>query len=199
MLHPENKLTWLDITKDKVMKGSISDLFTVYADRVHDFGHGTSVIAFGAERGPKIKVQDWTGWTELQTIWKIADVDDKWVRISVKGHPEISTKVSYHELVPAYDITDTKIGFHGEVKYGYFLKNPMRFISSDKLRIRGIEDLFPDHPYFAPVDVEELDDTFRYGYHMYTVSSFLNMDNFHMYGSDMVDVHIISGEIRGYK
>lgn len=197
MIHPNTNLSWLDIQEEKHYKGTINDLMKHYAHRIHRIDEHHSVIAFGAENGPKIKVQDWTGWTDVQTIWKVPVIDDQWMKITAIDYPDLSIIVTTFELIPAYKVENTKRGFHGEIKYKYFLKHPARITKNDALRTRGIEG--PNNSYFVNVDVNYVPSDERYGYQILTISNFINLNQFHMYSSDFADIDIKSGQMKGYK
>lgn len=201
MLYPRSVIKWMDLKEERVIEGTIDDLFKMYARHINVLGKDVSVIAFSGKNDPKINMQDWTGWTAVQAIWKLDNLesDETWYKMSVEDHPEINLIVSNHELIPAYIPEKHKVGFHGEIKYAYHLRNPAKFLSNNMMRVRGIEDLFPDHPQFAKVIFEDITVLEKHGYCIYTVSGFLNMNGFHMYSKDMCDINVISGSVEGWK
>lgn len=201
MIHPQSKVTWMDLTEGgKVYTDTIDAIFEKHAINVHQIGKDVSVIAFGAENGPKIKIQDWTGWTNVMTIWKHMSIGERWITISAIGLPEWFVNVSEYELVPFYDPDDSKQGFHGEVKYAYRLKHPEKRLSTDHMRVRGGEDFFKDNPQFTKVHIEPMvDDGTSHGYQIYTLSTFMSANGFHLYASDEVDVNLLIEKGCGYK
>ncbi len=187
MIHPETNVYWLNCENQRCTYGSISGLYKNFAHLEETAGQCGS-INFARFTRP-VLLKDWNGWTQLLRVTRDTTIEPKdWVDVVCHYFPGKRIVVGKYELIPAYDQNKTETGFHGETKYYYELKHPMKIDKrKDSLRIG---DRPPFGETFQAVDIGYSADKSNpsYGFEIITRSGFYNANGFHLYGKDTISV-----------
>lgn len=181
MIHPETSIQYIDIKTGEPKYKSINDLYQEYAHKAITSDNGSREISDISFENENILITDLFGWTKLISLTRIKYLDSipTWRKISSYDKHVI---VSDDELIPFYDINDTIIGFHGEVKYKYDLKSINEIDLHEYIRNKGIIDEFGNRKEFSIPDAEFINDLdIRYGYEIITKSEFVNANKFHLW------------------
>ena len=173
-------IEWMDVDKSTATakKDTIGNFIRSYAEYFkRRVNNEYRMIA----NGINILTRDSDGWTKILKITKYENNDS--IRITLKAGDNYIT-VDKYALIPVYDETYT-IGFHGERKYNYVLKNIEKITDNDKIKIiRGTETFF-EHPDVFPSTSEAL------LYEICTKSKFININGFYLYAYDYVEINEI--------
>lgn len=180
MIHPLTEIMVLDIESgDPITNITIKDLYAKMYGKVNQVDENVSVIY-----PENLMIQDWTGWSHIQTIRRITNPNVTWYAVTSTTDPRKQTEVivSKETLLPMYDPNLSKQGFNGEIKFKYQLKNPEKITSDDTIRVRDESMRIPD---FQFVEVSQYEDEkTNWGFEIVTKSSFFNGDGVHLYGAD---------------
>ena len=141
MISKDTRITALDLNDGEPFYGTIDELFIKYADIAYPAYLGQA-ISF-----KNVKIQDWTGWTELTKIQKTNSPEEFcWYKVGasedIQGDSNIYQitfpyiKMTHYQEILLYNDNDIQRGFHGEVKYRYSVLCPIFEDLSGKLRIR---------------------------------------------------------------
>lgn len=174
------KLQWMDVKEEQVKTTSVFDLFKEYSHRAIKNENGHEEIKFNTG---ELKVTDWRGWTDIEYIRRVKNINMPWIALCTDSHDII---VSSEELIPVYESPIPKRGFHGASIFEYQLKIPRDIdISTDFIRIRrGIDQKEFVHIYEPICDCTSAPSLF--GYEIGTKSKFFNCNNVHIFGSDVI-------------
>lgn len=191
MIHSKTKVQWADVNRSDVQSGPISLLFQSFTFKASRSGF-TEIIQFTDD--DNVKITDWTGWTNILCIKKIATSisipeqprdhhtiyvqDTLWHKL-ISGNKEII--ISKNATIPIYKPTEAISGFHGEIKYPYVIKYPFDIKSGELIRILDIDDNTPAG--FGEVNINPCSGC-QFGYEIYTKSKFFNANDFHLFGSE---------------
>jgi len=196
MLYPDTQIQYIDIKDGEPRYKTINEFYQEYSHKskikISDNVGTTSEIDF---TDMNVKITDLFGWTQVLMVRKIIQkAGIRWADI-VTANKQIL--ISTGTLVPYYQKEETNIGFHGEVKHAYVLKNPSKANDNDCMRIHNGETFDGNPIEFAR---QEIINTFEgndnYGYEIITKSRFFNANDIHMFGSD----HILTDEaVKWYK
>lgn len=165
MILGDTHVSWLDMHRKAYRWTSVAELFK----RLSMYATWNGANQYTIELDPgQVKVQDWYGWTDLVSITRIMEPVESWWKVT--GAVQ-SVTVSAFELIPVYNPADAKSGFHGDLKYGYVLKNPEKMIGLTGFRHQlmqrpadsGISE-------FVPFTVESADVHPESGYSIVTRS-----------------------------
>ena len=193
MIHPNTAIQYLDIKVGEPRYKTINDLYKEYS-------HKPELLITGKDYrstdinfiGDNINITELFGWTKLLGIRRIEYTDPKspvkWYKIKA-GNKEVI--VSQDELIPFYDISNHTLGFHGEVKYEYVLKQILKSTNQDHIRLHNGEDDKGNIIEFDTrkiISVPLIENNFNYGYEINTRSKFFNGNDIHLYGSNELDI-----------
>lgn len=186
MIHGSTIVHWLDINDQESGTSSVAKLFQRYSVKSKRISDDESVITF--DKSDNVKVSDWTGWTEVQAIHKVTNPDCMWRIIHVG---EESLMLSNDTAIPIYSSTRI-IGFHGENKYPYIIKEVKDLNEGHVVRVLNpsIETFNNDGLYHIDISSNKHYDNRTYGYEIITRSKFFNANKFHMYGSYTIPTDI---------
>ena len=176
MLHPTSEVQWMDIGFHKSYISSIADLFSKYSFKANKISDTVSEILFDGNN--IVKVTDWFGWTDVLSIRKIDNVE-RWNWVVTDSN---IIYCSPDTLLPVYSLESIKIGFHGEVKYSFIIKEIQDLTMNDDIRVRR-----EDHHPLGFVKARKLGGTLNQsstGYKVLTKSGFFNCNNFYLCGRD---------------
>lgn len=183
MIHSNTKIQWMDINDQEFGNSPVSKFFQRYSVKAKRISDDEEVITF--DKSDNVKVKDWTGWTEVQAIHKIKNIDGIWRIIRVG---ERSLIVSNDATIPVYSSTMI-VGFHGENKYLYIVKEVKDLAEGHVIRIldQSAEATGKDGLVHVELDPKHhQDDNTTYGFEIITRSKFFNANKFHMYGSYVI-------------
>ena len=180
MISPEMKVQWMNVKEEQVKTTSILDLFKEHSHRSTKMNDGHEEIRFNPG---ELKVTDWRGWTDIEYIRRIEDMNVLWVALCTDSHDII---VSSEELIPVYKLSIPRRGFHGASIFEYQLKIPRDIDkTTDFIRIRrGFNQEEFVHIYEPIYDCTSAPSLF--GYEIGTRSKFFNCNNIHIFGSDSI-------------
>lgn len=178
MIHGSATIQWLDITSQENGISTVAKLFQRYSVKAKRISEDEEVITF--DKSDNVKVTDWTGWTELQSIHKIKNADG-W-RVMRVGNQALM--VSNDTNIPVYSSTMV-VGFHGENKYPYIVRavKDLNDVAVVRVLNPNIEVISHNGLYILEIDHCHQTDNGTYGYEIITRSKFYNANKFHMYGS----------------
>jgi hypothetical protein len=176
MLHPYTTVQWLDKKEERSYIDKVLSLFTKYSTYAKE-SNGELVIDFN-QHSQIVYIVDGFGWTALQSIRKVNKKCD-WKSIVAPR----SFTATEDTLIPVYDTSNYKIGFHGEVKYDFKVIPVSELTQGDKLRVRRLTDDNGNKMEYQEVDsvITTSDDPLM-GYELITRSGFFNANNIHMWG-----------------
>jgi len=179
MLHPENRIKWIDVDSQKVDKAPIEDLFQKYSYKMEE-RDGGYYIDF---RELNVKVQDHTGWTQLLSMRKTAGALE-WIEISgvLASGCFTAFMISDSTLIPVYDLSKSSIGFHGELKYPFIVKKLSDIHTDDRVKIKndGKTSYLPLYLLDEYVDKEGVDPI--HGYQLETKSKMFTISGLQLWG-----------------
>lgn len=179
MIHGMAKIQWLDVNDQEFGNSPVAKLFQRYSVKSKIISDVEEVITF--DKSDNVKVTDWTGWTEVRAIHKIKNSSGSWRIIRVGDQSLISSEDT---TIPVYSSTRI-IGFHGENKYPYIVRQVKEIAEGHVVRVlrQPVESHGKDGLSHVELDPNPYHDDLSYGYEIITRSKFFNADNFHMYGS----------------
>ena len=197
MIYPDTQVQYLDLNDGGIRYKSVEKFYQEYVHMqslILEFpGKTISTISF--KNKGNIRITDLFGWTYVLEIRKIIFNDPSsidWIDILVANK---QLMVSDKELLPIYNINDSSIGFHGEVKYKYNLMNPLN-ITNGYLRIHNGEDEEGSPSEFAIPQIIDTKNSksinVNCGYQIITQSGFYNGNDIHLYGKDFAKYKINS-------
>jgi hypothetical protein len=130
-----------------------------------------------------VKTTDWFGWTDIISIRRHENIE-KWISVQAANQ---RIELTNETLIPVYDYNNPSIGFHGERKYPYTIKQVKDVLPSDSVQIRRGKDYKNMDIKFTPITILKcVDKSYRYGYEIITKSGFFNANNIHIYGKDVI-------------
>lgn len=185
MFSDHNKIRWMDVATEKVVKADLSTFFRTYIHLVKTY---TDKDHFSVEEidfnDRIIKVQDMFGWTDVLSVYRI----DKHRPLNW-NYIESGTKwviVSDGTTMLTYDPSKMSRGFHGEVKYESMVKSAYNLKENvDILRLhRGGVDENYNSIEFAPIHkINTIDDDRSKGYVFKTRSGKMNISGIHCFSA----------------
>lgn len=194
MIHAFTKINALDLKSGYNFDGMVVKLLSQYMEYVDFFDDG-SLLLDCDKVGLYLAIQDWTGWTKLNSIACVSKITT-WYRLIIDQdnalRPLHATK---EELIPVYDPSQSIRGFHGETKFLYQLKGIGDLVHGDKIRHRDLTGPEDDHPQqFGTVLAAEPDplesDSSRFetvGYEIETLSGFYNGNGVHLAANNITE------------
>lgn len=176
----------LDIDKEANCNGSIASFFAHYSYLWKSISENESEIDFS---GMNVKIKDWTGWTQLNKIVRIEN-NRPWSRMVCTDLLQefYGSIIIRDQMIPVYDNSLSKPGFHGEVKYKYILRNDLYLNGMEKFVMRVFVN-GEQWQQFIPMRLEPVLESNpmenrHVGYDIYTKSGFFNANGFHLCSSD---------------
>lgn len=172
MLHPDTYVRWLDFKSSDHHKDCISKLFQSYCEHQKPWTVPNSRII---EFEDDMAVKDGYGWTALQSIIKITDVDPStWIRLDASNHMICMTDGQY---VPIFNNAE-RIGFHGSRLNRYTLTRASNIMSLNKIRAIDVHSVEMGLvPCIISVDLGPTETT---GYILTTRSGFVTINQLHI-------------------
>lgn len=182
MFEESLKIHILDITKGLSLIGTVSEIFDHY---IH-IAKG-DIIDFSKLN---VMIEEWTGWTKLNQITRKVSSDNSWAIITPSDayYPSVNDVVICLDdtVIPVYDPTKSKKGFHGEIKYKYNTVSCRDMVSSSGyFRMRRLPRT--NAPFYQHIKcsvTSMMDDEESVTYSIFTKSGFFNGNNFHLCSSD---------------
>lgn len=177
MVHPRAKMTWLNTETQECRTDYVTNLYQDYSVYAQELRTGSGWIDFNSKN---IMVQDLYGWTQLLMMRKITGLERvDWVSINPRLDPKKFLVLNYRSVLPVYsEPLQEKIGFHGEVKYRFQLKE-VKDIDPEKDRIRiRFEDEFGQIMF--KIHIGKSSSCPPTGYLFVTKSGFINVNGFHI-------------------
>ena len=191
MIHPDTQVHCLDLFIENSIRGSINDIFQKYYHKAVIKDNGKIKVAeIDFTQDPLIKITDLFGWTDVIKIQKVPFnyESDRWIDVLVANK---QLMVTDNTLIPFYRINDSKRGFHGEVKYSYTLRYPLKSKPGDYLRLRnGINPDGSETEFAIPelISFNKSDyDHMAYGFRIITKSRFYNANDIHLFGGEYIN------------
>ena len=197
MIHPNTQIQYLDIKIGEPRYKTINDLYQEYshnAEEILSHKHlKITEINFG--ENDNVKITDLFGWTNVLSLRKVQSVGYH-IRWNILAAANKKVLLTESELVPFYDINKHTIGFHGEIKYEYILKQLSKSLDTDYIRLHNGEDTDESVIEFAPRQIIQTDKSevnrINYGYELVTRSGFFNGNDIHLFSSDNISIDEVS-------
>lgn len=129
MLHPDTIVHCIDTETRHIHVTQICKLFQLYSHKMEKIDEDDFEIKL--EPGT-LKVKDLLGWTDVTSIRKLLGINQRYW--GVFGIPPIPITVD--TLIPVFDVEKPIHGFHGDIRYKWWIKELMNLNDSDFIKIR---------------------------------------------------------------
>ena len=178
---------WMDVNEKKVYCDTVARLTGKYMLYGATLSDGTISIPLEHEKN-QVLITDWLGWSAINTITRLGGQTD-WVElITAHGKAILGTSDT---LIPVYNPDVLTVGFHGERKYAYELKEFGEISDEESIvRVRhSIDDNDIDIHFDTIVSVVVYDNYYHafddmelstIGYHIITKSGFFNCNDIYL-------------------
>ena len=175
MIRGDSIIEWLDDTRQRDGRCTVSEFMIEYAAKMDKDGQ---LIFNGDEH---MYIRDGLGWTSLFKIARVNFFSVSWINIK-SDHASIN--VDALALLPIFDPSISKKGFHGELLHKYNVLDPSNVEELDKdAYMHIINDDFSIYT-FEKISMSKsnIQEEPSRGYDIFTKSKFFNSNGFHMYG-----------------
>lgn len=190
MVGPDTKVKVLGLS-GSLHNTTISDVFDNFADKGLYYGN-MKLIDFG---NINAMIKSHTGWSKLLKIQKVINIPhEQFVKVRILCSDNVIREifVTRDELLPIYNHTKSKTGFHGERKFAYTLCNPDRILSGGTMRLDGeFNDDSEKLDFFTPIAVECDGDAPTSGFQVVTLSRFFTGNDISLYASDEIPIEAV--------
>lgn len=97
MIRGNSIIRILDIDTGEHLASPVSSIVSKYASNIRNVKNGIEVDFHN------VKIQNWFGWSDLESIQKIYEPDVTWFDVIYRKHPEMKITLSDNERLMVYD------------------------------------------------------------------------------------------------
>lgn len=128
MIRGNSIIRIIDVETGEHLACPISTVVSMYANMIKNTKNGIEVDF------NNVKIQNWFGWTNLESIQKIYNPDVTWYDVTYRKHPEMTITMSNDERLMSYNPNRTMPTANGGSKY------PVELISVENAYNLGLEN-----------------------------------------------------------